>query len=233
MTFNQERAEALRTAIIGTSQTIRHYPEGDAKNLLTEHLALLQEAELIYLTDAFVGENSIGVDESRVPQDGRVAQGFNATVEGGRIVNLHEPFFPDIRELDRAAGRVRLGKEFVIPHAELRKTWAPGQRWQVLDGDTWLDTDQVPKWNPRYAYRRHPDDIDPLKPWYPDDSGEWVEVPDNCMTCPVPTGTRIEYLLRRECNTKRWRGDVQEAGRLNWSWSPGIDSRIVAYKVVK
>ena len=56
MAFNPQRAEALRTAVIGTSQTLRHYPDGDAKNLLTEHLALLQEAELIYLTDAFVGE---------------------------------------------------------------------------------------------------------------------------------------------------------------------------------
>lgn len=56
--FNQPRADALRTAIHGTAQHLRHYPDGDAKTLLTEHLALLQEAELIFLTDAFVEEES-------------------------------------------------------------------------------------------------------------------------------------------------------------------------------
>ena len=71
MTFNPQRAEALRSAILGTAQSLRHSPEGDVRTLLTEHLALLQEAELIYLTDAFVGEGEeqIGAESERVLPD--------------------------------------------------------------------------------------------------------------------------------------------------------------------
>ena len=44
------------------------------------------------------------------------------------------------------------------PHAELRKTWREGQRWQTR-GDPagpWLDT--TPCWHADREYRRHPDD---------------------------------------------------------------------------
>lgn len=184
MTFNPERAEALRTAIISTSQTIRHYPEGDAKNLLTEHLALLQEAELIYLTDAFVGE---GEDQ------------------------------------DRRLGRVDLQSLRDEPHAELRKTWAPGQRWQVRlpDGRNWGDFNGEPSWAMGLEYRRHPDDVDqPAEP-------EWVDWAGGEM--PVEHGTPIEVLHRS--------GEIYTtvAGRnyaVRWTHvDHGTD--IVAYKVVK
>lgn len=227
MTFNPQRAEALRSAIQGTAYRIKNYPEGDAKTLLTEHLALLQEAELIYLTDAFVGE---GEDQ------------------------------------DRRLGRVDLQSLRDDPPAELRETWAPGQRWQVrtLGGRNWGDFDGQPSWASHLEYRRHPDDIDQPKagvtsqrgqivdpdgvlarqmaadgrdaqpkPWYPDDSGEWVEVPEDCMTCPVPPKTEIDYLLRHERVSKRWGEDTREAGKLSWEWPSDTGPRIVAYKVVK
>lgn len=48
------------------------------------------------------------------------------------------------------------------PHAELRKTWKPGQRWQIYiptDG-RWgnIPFNLCPLWIPQVQYRRHPDD---------------------------------------------------------------------------
>jgi hypothetical protein len=53
------------------------------------------------------------------------------------------------------------------PHAELRKTWRPGQRWQARsfrNGQWGPWTDAVasePFWFPHQDYRRHPDDLAP------------------------------------------------------------------------
>lgn len=53
------------------------------------------------------------------------------------------------------------------PHAELRKTWQPGQRWQARsfrNGQWGPWTDAVasePFWFPHQDYRRHPDDLAP------------------------------------------------------------------------
>lgn len=48
------------------------------------------------------------------------------------------------------------------PHAELRKTWKPGQRWQgrLRDGGPmdWSECGESPSWHPSLEYRRHPDD---------------------------------------------------------------------------
>ena len=46
------------------------------------------------------------------------------------------------------------------PHAELRKTWRPGQRWQCLSphGLGWRDMSAQPLWSPVRQYRRHPED---------------------------------------------------------------------------
>lgn len=48
------------------------------------------------------------------------------------------------------------------PHAELRKAWKEGQRWQYWwpTGNVWRDTPQpAPLWHPLDKYRRHPDDL--------------------------------------------------------------------------
>ena len=181
MTFNPQRAEALRTAVIGTSQTLRHYPDGDAKNLLTEHLALLQEAELIYLTDAFVGEGE------------------------------EPPIFPDIKKLDDAAGRVSLRKSFGDQHAELRKTWAPGQRWQARSfrngqWGPWTDTvSSEPFWFPHQDYRRHPDDVDqPSEP-------EWVGWAGGVATYGVYNGRDPFWTAWAPCPKRRPCGNAENA----------------------
>jgi hypothetical protein len=50
------------------------------------------------------------------------------------------------------------------PHAELRKTWKPGQRWQWKYPwgplSDWYDLDVIckPAWVDNIEYRRHPDD---------------------------------------------------------------------------
>lgn len=80
--------------------------------------------------------------------------------------------------------------------------------------------------------------IDPRKdhestPWYPDDSGEWVEVPNDCMTSPVSAGTEVEVLLRRERHEKSWTPCRGSAADFYWKLLENDDIRIVAYKVVK
>lgn len=70
-------------------------------------------------------------------------------------------------------------------------------------------------------------------PWYPDDSGDWVEVPDDCTTCPVPDDTHINYLLRQEREEQKYHEYRYVAHRLNWRLHPEKSTRIVAYKVVK
>lgn len=47
------------------------------------------------------------------------------------------------------------------PHAELRKTWAPGQEWQIMPSDSagaWADLNKIcePMWLSKLAYRRKP-----------------------------------------------------------------------------
>ena len=77
--------------------------------------------------------------------------------------------------------------------------------------------------------------IDPRKDalWYPDDSGEWVEVPDDCMACPVPEDTVVGYLLRREREWKDYCAYPNTASDVCWDLDPEENERIVAYKVVK
>lgn len=48
-------------------------------------------------------------------------------------------------------------------HADLRKTWAPGQKWQNKwpYSDAWADLEGTPRFDQDMDYRRHPDDKDP------------------------------------------------------------------------
>ena len=56
------------------------------------------------------------------------------------------------------------------PHAELRKTWKPGQRWQFDDPNDdygWMNIIPVgaePNWRPKIKYRRHPNDKEAARP---------------------------------------------------------------------
>lgn len=118
------------------------------------------------------------------------------------------------------------------PHHELRKTWAPGQRWQRREpGRDWVDTVK-PSWLENVQYRRHPSDIDQEKPWYPDNSSEWVEVPDDCMECPVPKHVVVEVLKAYEREDKNYAKQIRPAKGWTWDWPADTDERNVAYKVV-
>lgn len=71
------------------------------------------------------------------------------------------------------------------------------------------------------------------KPWLPDNSGEWVEVPDDCMSCPLVDGVRIEVLKLSERQDKKYYKEAHIAGAWTWNRPPDYFDRTVAYKVVK
>jgi hypothetical protein len=66
-------------------------------------------------------------------------------------------------------------------------------------------------------------------PWYPDDSGEWVEWPGGDR--PVSKHTLVEILCESERALQSFHPQGFEAGI--YCWSAGATDRIVAYKVVK
>ncbi|UIS65511.1 hypothetical protein [Acidovorax phage AP1] len=78
-------------------------------------------------------------------------------------------------------------------------------------------------------------ELEPATPWYPDDSGEWVEVPEDLEAWPpgLDGSELIEVLMRGERDYKGWTPDSDLAPRWDWAHPPGHRSRIVAYKVVK
>ena len=81
----------------------------------------------------------------------------------------------------------------------------------------------------------NPGELEPATPWYPDDSGEWVEVPEDLEAWPpgLDGSELIEVLMRGERDYKGWTPDSDLAPRWDWAHPPGHRSRIVAYKVVK
>lgn len=73
-------------------------------------------------------------------------------------------------------------------------------------------------------------DEDEETPWYPDDSGEWVEHTTGSQ--PVPSLTRVEVLIRSEREQKDYYKSKDEAREYYWDVDQdGGD--IVAYKIVK
>lgn len=84
--------------------------------------------------------------EITLPKNPSVGDALAFTVNGPAVVRL-----PDSRGPTN-------------PHAELRKTWRPEQRWQFRNCDhdfEWTDLDgKEPSWKIDYFYRRHPDDKD-------------------------------------------------------------------------
>ena len=72
-------------------------------------------------------------------------------------------------------------------------------------------------------------------PWYPDDSGEWVEIPDDHMTPPgsLSPDTFVEVLRKSERETKGYESWSAKHSYWVWNHGPHEGCRIVAYKVVK
>lgn len=137
------------------------------------------------------------------------------------------------------AGTMKLDPTPVVdPHAELRKTWAPDQRWQFRGkkaaGD-WSNVVGVPLWDAGVEYRRHPDDIDPPKPWYPDENADWVEVSSDLRAKPAELQDNdfVEFLYRGERQQKSYVKGVGQVVGLIWNRGPGEDLRIVAYRIIQ
>ncbi|GEM_PF-4320029 len=78
-------------------------------------------------------------------------------------------------------------------------------------------------------------ELAPATPWYPDDSGEWAEVPEDLMEMPAGLSPEalVAVLTENERETRVYIRADKEAGHWNWRVSPNLGVRIVAYKVVK
>lgn len=72
-------------------------------------------------------------------------------------------------------------------------------------------------------------------PWYPDDSGEWVEVPDDLMSVPpeLDADNKVKVLCKEDREDRNCNFGVTYAGEFRWDIAPTEGHRIVAYKVVK
>ena len=80
------------------------------------------------------------------------------------------------------------------------------------------------------------DNTGPLKPWYPDNSGEWVEYDGSGQ--PVEDDVLVEVLLLHERDAHEYKQKKSKAWRWCWDccsdWLAfSEDENIVAYKVVK
>ena len=68
-------------------------------------------------------------------------------------------------------------------------------------------------------------------PWYPDDSGKWVEVPPGSgFPKGLDLGTTVEVLARGERIAKSYKYWARPAG--SWYWLHKGDINFVAYKIV-
>ena len=72
-------------------------------------------------------------------------------------------------------------------------------------------------------------------PWYPDDSGEWVEIPDDCLVPPehLKPDTVVAVLQRMERDDKEYDEMHKEVDDWMWDMAETDCGRIVAYKVVE
>jgi len=69
--------------------------------------------------------------------------------------------------------------------------------------------------------------------WYPDDSGEWVEVPDSRMSMPYALNSyngMIGVLFKGARDVKFEGYPKEYPENLDWDVDTDIDVRIVAYK---
>ena len=83
----------------------------------------------------------------------------------------------------------------------------------------------------REATRDH--QPEPKSLWYPDDSGEWVEVPEDLMAMPseLNPNDKIAVLIR-EYREKKIRRITPHSAN-SWCWDAPGPGRIVAYKIIK
>lgn len=106
------------------------------------------------------------------------------------------------------------------PHAELRKTWKPGQRWQWRSSvaDVWLDCSGEPMWEHGLSYRRHPDDA----------AVEWIDWDGRNADGPVrPADAVLAARLRADAEITILPGNQT----ISWTHE-GNGGDIVAYRLL-
>lgn len=130
--------------------------------------------------------------------------------------------FLQMRAEDCNVSRDESGSASIVsadPHAAVRRTWAPGQRWQVRwwGHGEWEDHSDTPKWLVVHEYRRHPDDF---TPW----SGKHSRGPEKLWGV---RGARVNLKYRdgSVCH------GVSLPDLLNWGPS-GSQKDIVGYQIV-
>ena len=77
------------------------------------------------------------------------------------------------------------------------------------------------------------DNTIPLKPWYPDNSGEWIEYDGSGQ--PVEDGVLVEVIMAAERRERDYTSLVRMAEVWDWGprWCHRNGGHVVAYKVVK
>ena len=102
------------------------------------------------------------------------------------------------------------------------------KRWKQMR----CEDDKVESNLPAKVSEADADNTSPLKPWVPDDSGEWVEYDGSGQ--PVEDDVLIGFLMAAERYNRDYFPLFRMAGDLRWCVN-GSDSGsdIVAYKVVK
>lgn len=284
---DSERLEAEGTLIESGSvpqmpvEMIEPPPEPRRHSHYFRNVAHLQEIDIYRVLELFgVTDQALGHAAKKIMMPGlRGAKATRKDIEEAidTLQRRLEMMDEDDRRQNAAAptppARIDGKGRPSLDHSELRKTWAPGQRWQYrfeeqpewrncMDGDSPVD----PNWFPNTEYRRHPDDVPavlspsptraplhwghtgdasdvtayrqppaaptPPAPWYPDDSGAWVEVPDTTSTCPCDPDAIVEVLVREERETKRFCSAPRVAKISHWDHDPQSRCRIVAYRKV-
>lgn len=252
--MNLELTTTIRTAINNTLSSLRppvsgtHLPEATRAALQTHLDALLKE-ELRALT----GQAPEGYFAGFAEQNEKFAQdmGLRKDPEPPIYENL---WFQATSDLNAAMDLVQRNSEFfgaqvgddkIKVIGEFFIKWAPvmmkpGVTLTVDTSDLHAELCRIQATILELKADAVKDPlgrtyIDPRKdaPWYPDDSGEWVEVPDDCMARPVPEDTVVGYLLRREREWKDYCAYPNTASDVCWGLDPEENGRIVAYKVVK
>jgi hypothetical protein len=205
------RAADLCCAIERTLGWLQHYPTtSDVGTLLTEHLALLHEAELLMLTDAQPEDDPKPEFRRHTPDPRMTTPEFAEKIwsryDQPKAEDLAN-YQSHIVKSDDAVAEIRKTYErsrdaAVATLAALEYTWGGGEQWQ-------------------------PPVVS--EPWYPDNSGEWVEVPMGSQSEPAPLmpHTMVYSLGKREREERDWSARyAMSAMNLNWR-------NVVAYRAVK
>lgn len=67
-------------------------------------------------------------------------------------------------------------------------------------------------------------------PWYPDDSGEWIE--HDGVARPVDGETLVDVLLSGERDQRIWTAAIDQARYFGWAHKPWGNRNVVAYRIV-